>query len=154
MSAKHESMNALLRLYELRREETMRKARHWFTTEFNPESVQDIFNVMVGEHSADYRMVTTYWDMAAAFVNHGCIDEQLFHDVNTEYIAVFAKVEPFLAEFRATVGVAYYLTHLEQLVMRMPDAQERIAVMRRFMKRRMAAQSEAAKAARAIESPL
>ena len=142
MSNKQEDANLILRLYELRREETMRRARDWFTTEFNPESTDDLLAVMVGAHNAAYRMVTTYWDMAAAFVNHGAIDEQLFNDIHFEHIAVYAKIQPFLAEFRTRTNAPYYLTHLEQLVTRMPDIEERLAVMRRFMKRRLDAKTK------------
>ena len=144
MSTKQEDANLILRLYELRREETMRRARDWFTTEFQPESTQDLLQAIVGEHNAKYRMVTTYWDMAAAFVNHGAIDEQLFNDIHNEQVAVFAKIEPFLAEFREATGTPWYLTHLEQLVMRMPDCQQRLATLRRFMKRRMQARAAVA----------
>jgi hypothetical protein len=142
MPNKQEDANLILRLYELRREETMRRARDWFTTEFNPESTQDLLGAMVGEHNAAYRMVTTYWDMAAAFVNHGAIEEQLFNDIHFEHIAVYAKIQPFLAEFRALTNAPYYLTHLEQLVRRMPDLEERLATMRRFMKRRLDAKNK------------
>ena len=144
MSNKQEDANLILRLYELRREETMRKARDWFTTEFNPESTEDLLAVMVGEHNAAYRMVSTYWDMAAAFVNHGAIDEQLFNDIHFEHIAVYAKIQPFLAEFRARTGAPYYLMHLEQLIQRLPDIEERLATMRRFMKRRLDAKRKSA----------
>jgi hypothetical protein len=137
MTNKQEDANLILRLYELRREETMRRARDWFTTDFNPERTQDLLGAMVGEHNAAYRMVTSYWDMAAAFVNHGAIDEQLFNDIHFEHIAVYAKIQPFLAEFRALTNAPYYLAHLEQLIRRMPDAEDRLAAMRRFMKRRL-----------------
>ncbi len=138
MSEKQEGANLILRLYEIRREETMRRARVWFTTEFNPQSAQDIFSVLVGEHSADFRMVASYWDMAAAFVNHGAIDEAMFNDINTEHVAIYAKLQPFLAEIRAVPGAPPYLflKNLEPLVLRTPDAQARIAVMRRYMKSR------------------
>ncbi|MBA3784099.1 MAG: hypothetical protein H0X15_00955 [Acidobacteria bacterium] len=138
MNTKQEDANLILRLYEQRRDETMRRARAWFLKNFNPQSVQDIFAVIGGEHSADFRMVTSYWDMAAAFVNHGAIDEQMFNDINTEHIAIYAKLQPFLAELRAMPGLPpyLYLKNLELLVMRTPDAEERIAVMRRFMKNR------------------
>lgn len=141
MNTKQEDANLILRLYEIRREEAMRKARVWFMTDFNAESVQDIMNVIVGPHSADFRMVVSYWDMAAAFVNFGAIDEEMFNDINTEHVAVYAKLQPLLAELRAIPGVPpyFYLKNLEPLVSRMPDAQERIAAMRRFMKRRQEA---------------
>ncbi len=138
MSNKQEDANLILRLYELRREDTMRAARDWFMTDFNPQSVADLFAAMRGAHNAKYRMVTTYWDMAAAFVNHGAIDEGLFNDIHNEHIAVYAKIEPFLAEFRQLAGTPWYLTHLEQLIMRRPDAEERLATLRRFMQARLA----------------
>ena len=142
MGTKQEDVNILLRLYEMRREETMRQARDWFTTDFNPQSTQDIYDILVSEHSPKYRMVSTYWDMACAFVNHGAIDEQLFNDVNSEHVAVYAKLQPFLAEFRAATGTPWYLKHLEELVTRMPDSEERIATLRRFMKRRLEAREQ------------
>jgi hypothetical protein len=145
VSDKQADANLILRLYEIRREEAMRKARSWFIGEFNPGSAQDILSVLIGEHSADFRMVASYWDMAAAFVNFGAIDEEMFNDINTEHVAVYAKLQPFLAEIRAMPGVPPYLyfKHLEPLVLRMPDVQERIAAMRRFMKRRVEAQAKA-----------
>jgi hypothetical protein len=145
VSDKQGDADLILRLYEIRREDAMRKARSWFITDFNPRSVQDIFNVLYGEHSSDFRMVASYWDMAAAFVNFGAINEEMFNDINTEHVAVYAKLQPFLAEIRAMPGVPPYLyfKNLEPLVLRMPDAEERIAVMKRFMKRSVEAQGKA-----------
>ena len=145
MSTEHESMMGILKLYELRSEETMRRAREWFTTGFYPESAQDILSVLVGEHSAQFRMVASYWDMAAAFVILGAIDDEMFNAINTEHVVVYAKLEPFLAEIRAMPGVPpyLYLKHLEPVVLRMPDAQERVAAMRRYMKSRKESQAAA-----------
>src|ERR1700736_1980022 len=138
MSSEHESMMGILRLYELRSEERMRKARDWFATGFYPESAQDILKVLVSEHSADFRMVASYWDMAAAFVVFGAISGEMFNAINTEHVAVYAKLQPFLAELRAMQGVPpyLYLKHVEPVVLRIPDAQERVAAMRRYMKSR------------------
>jgi len=145
MSSPHESMMGILKLYELRSEETMRNARDWFATVFHPESAQDILNVLVSERSADFRMVASYWDMAAAFVIFGAINDEMFNAINTEHVAVYAKLEPFLAELRAMPGVPpyLYLKHLEPVVQRMPDAQERVAAMRRYMKSRREPQAAA-----------
>lgn len=128
----------ILRLYEIRREETMRRARDWFTAEFNPQSAQDVLGALVGKHSASFRMVTSYWDMAAALVNHGAIDEELFNDINTEHVVVYAKLEPFLAELRAIPGAPpyLYLKNLEPLVRRMSDGEARVAALRRYLTRR------------------
>ena len=136
MSKEHESMMGILRLYELRSEERMRKAREWFATGFYPESTQDILKILVSEHSADFRMVASYWDMAAAFVVFGAINGEMFNAINTEHVAVYAKLEPFLAELRAMPGIPPYLflKHLEPVVLLIPDAQERVAAMRRYMR--------------------
>jgi hypothetical protein len=56
VSKEYESMVGIMKLYELRREETMRQARYWFVT-FNPNSLQDFVDAFTGEHNAYYRMV-------------------------------------------------------------------------------------------------
>ena len=129
MSEKYESASLILKLYDLRREETMRKARDWFFT-FLPTSAEDVINIFKGQNSSYYRMVTTYWDMAASFVNNGAIDEQMFNDANLEHVAVFAKVEPFIEEIRSIYSSPEYLKNLEQLVMRRPGAREMLAGVR------------------------
>jgi hypothetical protein len=138
MSTEHESMMGILKLYELRSEETMRKARDWFATVFHPESTQDILKVLVGEHSADFRMVASYWDMAAAFVVFEAIDDEMFNAINTEHVLVYGKLQPFLAELRAMPGIPpyLYLKHVELVVQRIPDAEDRVAAMRRYMRSR------------------
>jgi hypothetical protein len=145
VATEHESMMGILKLYELRSEEAMRKARDWFATRFYPESAQDILNVLVSKHSADFRMVTSYWDMAAAFVVLGAINDEMFNAINTEHVAVYAKLQPFLEELRAMPGVPpyLYLKHVEPVVLRLPDAQERVAAMRRYMKSRRESGAEA-----------
>src|SRR5258708_38477469 len=102
--SKHEEADLILKLYDLRREETMRKARDWYFREFAPESLVDINSTMFGEHSGHLRMVMTYWDMAAALVNHGAIRDDLFNDVNSEHLSVFSNLEPFIPEMRASYG--------------------------------------------------
>jgi hypothetical protein len=88
-------------------------------------------------------MVATYWDMAATLVNHGAIDEQMFNDANAEHVAIFSKVEPFLEALRKQSNAPGYLKNLEQLVLRLPDAQERLAATRARLKAMTAARGEA-----------
>jgi hypothetical protein len=138
MSTEHESMMGILKLYELRSEATMRKARDWFATDFHPESAQDILQVLMGEHSANFRMVVSYWDMACAFVVFDAIKDEMFNAINTEHVLVYAKLQPFLGEIREVQGIPpyLYLKHLEPVVQRIPEAEDRVAVMRRYMKSR------------------
>jgi hypothetical protein len=88
----------------------------------------------MGEHSAYYRMVTSYWDMACSFVNHGAIDPEMFNDANGEHVLVFAKIQPFLEQLRATVSPTY-MQHTEKVVMAMPNIEERITRMREMLRR-------------------
>src|SRR4030095_16317910 len=131
--SKHDDASLILKLYDLRREAVMREARSWFFT-FNPQSVQDFIEVMIGDKSGYYRMVVSYWDMAASFVNHGAIDEQMFNDANGEHLFVSSKLAPFLSELLSTFGSPNYLENLEKAVQRIPDIDERLANMRERMK--------------------
>ncbi len=146
MSKEYESADLILKLYEMRREPVMREARNWMIG-FFPESAQGIMQTMINpQTSAYYRMVTTYWDMAASFVVNGAIDERMFNDANAEHIVVFSKIEPFLEELRTTLQNPNMLKNLETLVMRMPNAKETLAARREMMKRWMKAREEMAKA--------
>ena len=131
MTTKYESADLLLKLYDLRRETVIRKARAWFREQFAPASADEVLAVYRGKTSAPYRMVTTYWNMAAALVLRGAIDEQMFADINGEHIMVYAKLRPFLGELRARLDNPAYLDKLEQLILRLPDAEARIARFRR-----------------------
>jgi len=144
-SASQQDVQLILKLYELRRDELMRQARAWYFTEFNPQSAAEIVTLMLSGQrpSAHYRMVTSYWDMAASFVNNGGIDERMFLEANTEHVAVFAKLEPFMAEVRETFDEPQYLAHLERLVRRVPDAEALIARRQKLLARWVKMQEQA-----------
>jgi len=132
MSSPYESADLILKLYELRREEVMRKAREWYMKQFHPANAQDIVNTLRGEHSAYFRMVTSYWEMAASFVQNGAIDWRMFMDASPgEPVNVFAKLYPYLEELRSMFASKYddrqAFKYLEQVVMQLPHAKEQIA---------------------------
>jgi hypothetical protein len=132
MSSSYESADLILKLYDLRREEVMRKAREWYMKEFHPQSAQDVVGVLRGQHSAYFRMVTSYWEMAASFVNNGAIDWKMFMDANPgEPVNVFVKLYPHLEELRSMFASKYEddtqaFQHLEQVVMNLPHAKEQL----------------------------
>jgi hypothetical protein len=139
-----DSANLILKLYELRREETMRKARDfWFG--FNPDTYDEYMAAMMGPNSGYVRMVTSYWEMAATFVNQGAIDSAMFDETNGEHFVVFAKVQPLLAEFRTKMGSPDILKNLEKVCMSAPGGAERVRATRERM-RAMAAAFKAAAA--------
>ncbi len=152
--SKQEEATLVLKLYDLRRELVMREARNWFFS-FNPQSPQDFLEVLTSDKSAYYRMVISYWDMAASLVNNGAIDAQMFNDANSEHIFVYARMEPFLTDLRREMGNPDFLAHLEKVVKKIPNIEERMVAVRERMKKIMEMWQERnakAKAAAAAEA--
>ena len=137
MSDSATAAGLLLKLYQLRTEPTLRQARAWFAFEFHPSSTRDLLATWLGpgHESAPYRMVTSYWDMAASLVTQGAIPTEMFNAANTEHFAVYAKLRPFLNEVRAATRYPDYLAHVERVVTTPADAGERIDVFDRYMQR-------------------
>jgi hypothetical protein len=137
MSDKSQDVALILKLYELRREEGLRRARKWYFTEFDPKSADDIAQVFGSGHdgSAYYRMITSYWEMASSFVNNGGIDEKMFLDANGEHIGVFCKLEQYIEDLRKMIGMPDYLRQLETLVHKTPNAKERLDRLRGIFSR-------------------
>jgi hypothetical protein len=146
MSNKYESMNGIIKLYDLRREPVLREAREWFDN-FYADSFDDIIELFKTPDERYFRMTLTYWDMVASFVNHGAIDEQMFNEINGEHIAVYAKVEPFIEGLREMLQNPAGLAPLETLVFRAPNAKEIMAGFRERAKARQAAKQTAAASA-------
>lgn len=132
--SKFESAELILKLYDLRRETKMREARNWIFT-FNPTSADDFEKTMMDPEVGGYlRMVTSYWDMAAALVNHGTIDAEMFSDTVGEHLFVFAKIEPFLADLRAKWEMPDAFKHLEKVILDRPDGQARLDKTKEWIK--------------------
>lgn len=132
--SKVESADLILKLYDLRREETMRKARNWIFS-FNPTSAQDYMNTMMDPEVGGYlRMVTSYWDMAAALVNHGAIDAEMFRDTVGEHMMVYAKIEPFVAELREMWEEPKAFAHLEKVILDQPNGAEKVKKTQEWLK--------------------
>lgn len=137
----HHDADLILKLYDLRREATMREARNWMFA-FNPTSVQDVVDTLISEHSGHYRMVISYWEMACAMVTGGSIDEDLFNECNGEHIFVYAKIEHLIPELRALFDSPDFLSNLETVVKRIPDSEKKIAGMKVRMKKFMELRAE------------
>ncbi len=93
----------ILKLYELRTESEMRRARAWICGEFWPATAEEFFAVTsnpADPHNAWFRQVTSYWEMAAAMVLHGALSADLFVDSNGEGFFLLAKFAPILDAIR------------------------------------------------------
>src|SRR5215207_4111516 len=132
--SKAESAELIMKLYDLRREATMRKARDWMFS-FNPASAQDIGKTMMDPEVGGYlRMVLSYWDMAATFVVHEAIEADMFDEANGEHIGVFAKIHPFIDDLRKEWDMPDAFANLEKMIMDRPDGAERVRKSQEWMK--------------------
>ncbi len=123
MATAFESATLNLKLFELRRESVLREARHWFITEFHPETYADVVATVSGPRNASFRMVIGYWDMAASMVTSGAIDADSFRAAHGEIFGTFCKLQPFLNEIRTAMHEPMFCKHLEEVAMGAPDAQ-------------------------------
>jgi len=141
----------VMQLYDLRREAEMRKARGWFTAEFWPTSVDDIMKVansFPSQENAWLRQVGGYWDMAAALVLHGAVNEDLFLEpgISGEMFFAFAKVYPFLKELREKMGNPNAWKNIEQVATRSKTARKTLDRFLKTVEMRRKALAKSAKA--------
>jgi hypothetical protein len=127
MPTPFESAQLNLQLFDLRREPVLREARAWFMGEFNPESLGELVALVSGERNASFRMVISYWEMAASLVTTGAVDADAFRAAHGEIFATFGKIQPFLAEMRAASGEPDLCKHMEAVVRGAPDAEAILA---------------------------
>jgi hypothetical protein len=137
MPTPFESADLILKLYELRREETMRKARE-FVAGLDPRSMEEFMAAAMSPEGNYVRMVYGYWDMAASFVVNGAIDATMFDEANGEHVGAFAKVEPFLDQFRKVLNNPAFLKSLEKVCLEMPNGSERVAATRERTRQQIA----------------
>ena len=144
MSDPADAANLILKLYELRTEPELRRARGWFAFEFHPSSAREVLSTWLGpgHESAPYRMVTSYWDMAASLVVNGAIPAEMFNEANTEHFAVFAKLRPYLTEVRAAANYPDYLVNIEHVIGLKTNSADRVAIFDRYMSRQRALAAE------------
>lgn len=119
--ATYDDANLILRLYDLRREEKIRTARDWFLKNYRAQSLDEAMQIipMGSQENAYFRMVVSYWKMAASFVTAGVLNKELFFESNGEMLVVWIRLMPILPAFRSmtknpeswknleTVGNAY-----------------------------------------------
>ena len=76
------------------------------------------------EKNCWFRQVTSYWEMAAALVNHGILAQELFVDANSEPFSLAAKFWPFLQEIRTVSPM--FLTQMEKLLERSAGGRQKL----------------------------
>lgn len=145
--AKTEDAKIILEIYDLRRETVMRAARKYVVSEFWPQNYEEFKAVITGygtEQNAFFRQVMTFWNMVAALVLRGAVNEQLFFETNNEPYFLWAKFGGYIAQARKDQVDPQFLSHLEKLTSK-PAAKKRI----KGLQERLAARLALAAAAKA-----
>jgi hypothetical protein len=132
----------ILKLYDLRREAEMRKARNWWLG-FWPESSDEIMRIAMAlgtQENAWMRQVGGYWELASSLVLHGTLSRELFMEgsFSGEMFVIFGKIEPFLKELREKMHNPNIFANVEKVIMtskggpeRVKETQERLANIRK-----------------------
>jgi hypothetical protein len=98
----HHDAELLLRLYDMRREEKLRRAREWFAREFHARSQEELAQKYPpgSEENAYFRMVVTYWEMVGSIVNSGLIKPDFFFQNTGEFFGVWEKIKGLIPATR------------------------------------------------------
>jgi hypothetical protein len=122
----------ILQLYDLRREAEMRKARSWWGGSFWPQNADDCVKVATAfsiPENAWLRQVAGYWEMAAALVLQGALNEDLFFDCSAEMWFTLSKLSPFLKDVRKKMDSPHLLARVEKLATKTKQGRERLKAM-------------------------
>jgi hypothetical protein len=114
----YEDANLILKLYDMRREPRLREARKFVGT-MKPFNSRDDFLKTCPpgtEENASFRMVVTYWEMAASFVVTGVLNKELFFRANNlELLFVWEKIRAAIPELRAVSKNPMQYRHIEEV---------------------------------------
>jgi len=107
----------LLKLYEIRREPELRRARAWFLSEFKPTTWADVKSRYLSHTEEDrwFRMTISYWEMVGTMVNRGVLHDEMFYDHTGEDIATWERIKGLVPDARADIRPTYMM-HFERLV--------------------------------------
>ena len=139
----------ILKLYDLRRETELRKARNWWLTQFWPESTDEILKISsaLGSQENNWlRQVGGYWEMAASLALRGAVNQELFLEpsFSGEMFFFFGKIHPFLNELREKMQNPRIFGNVEKLILSSEEAQQTLKATEERIAARRKAMAEAA----------
>ena len=110
----YDDVNLILKLYNMRREDKLREARKWFG-KFHAGTMAEREALCPPGSEADayFRMVVTYWEMAASFITSGVLHQELFLQSGNELLFVWEKVRDFVPEWRTQASNPKILSNME-----------------------------------------
>jgi len=95
----------VIKLYDLRREAVMRASRDAMIR-WAPKSYADFAAIadFAHEHNPAFRQVSSYFEMSFGLARRGAVNAELLAEWCGEGLLLFAKIHPYLAEFREKVS--------------------------------------------------
>ncbi len=126
----HADADLVLKLYELRREPELRRARQFMVSEFWPQSADDYLAILSEfgtQRNTWYRQATSYWEMAASLVVRGVVNREIFVDWASEMWMIYGKALPYLKEVRERSGMPKMFGHMETVIQSTPGFEQRLA---------------------------
>jgi hypothetical protein len=141
----------ILKLYDLRREAELRKARNWWTTTFWPQTADDFMKISAAMGTPEnnwMRQVLGYWGVASSLVNHGALNRDMFLEPSFcgEIVFIYLKLKPFLKELREKMKNQEFLASIESLLMSTKKSREFVKRMDANLAARRKTMAESAKA--------
>jgi hypothetical protein len=141
----------IIKLYDLRREAEIRKARNWWLVTFWPESIEDFMKIAgaLGTQENNWlRQVGGYWSMVASLTLSGAINQELVLDpsFSGEMFFIFAKIKPFLGDLREKMKNPRMFANIEKLITGSKQGREWLKYVEGQVATRREAMAKAAKA--------
>lgn len=129
----HADADLILKLYDLRRETVMRESRKKMLA-WMPRDFADVEAILDMKHpdNAAYRQVGSYFEMAYGFARHGVVHPELLAENTGEGLILFAKIEPFLAEYRERFSPAAF-QNAEWIATQTEAGRQRLDRFRKFV---------------------
>jgi hypothetical protein len=139
----------ILRLFDLRREAELRKARNWWSVNFWPENADEFMKIAMAPGTQEnnwLRMVGGYWDLAASLVVHGTLSETLFLEpaFSGEMFLIFSKIHPFLKELREKMQSPSMMANIETVIKKSKTGRDRLKLFEQRLASRRKMMKEAA----------
>jgi hypothetical protein len=102
----HHDAELVLKVYDLRRDPTMRESRNALNGKFWPTSFGDIEAVVRADHpfNAAWRQMSTFWEMVYGIARHGIVHPEYWMESNGEGLLLFAKIYPWLDDMRREIS--------------------------------------------------
>jgi hypothetical protein len=121
----HHDAELAIRVYELRREDTLRQSRDLLNQKFWPKGYDDVLALTKSDNPMNraYRQVGTYWELVYGMVRHGIVHPGYFLETNGEGFFLLAKVLPYLEQLRKDVSVLAF-RNAEWVAKQCPEGQQ------------------------------